>query len=220
MVNLQKLIIYIPNNATILKRFEMLKFLKINIIITLLIILIGCSNKVPTEKVNKLLDDYAVNLSPYKAVFVRDIANIRAKGTACGSPVGSLMPNPQLEAAAKAHAKDMAINHMLQHDGSGTQTDPARKAEGIGSNFMDRLKFFGYPLKAHDLVGETVAHTKNRNVKSKDLKAHFKKALDTILNDPNHCKIFMNSRFKDIGIGAYKSKDGYYWAFEYGEVEN
>jgi len=195
-----------------------LKIIKFTIFSTFIILAVACSDTKKTNLENSL-DKRAINLSPYKAAFINDIANIRAKGTKCGGPVDALRSSPQLEAAAKAHAKDMAINHFVQHDGSGTLTDPARKANGIGSTFIDRIIFFGYPAKSHDLVGETIAYTKNSLVKSDDIKKHFKQALNIIINDPPHCKILMNPRFKDVGIGVYKVNNGYYWAIDYGETE-
>jgi uncharacterized protein YkwD len=197
----------------------MLKSIKYAIFVTLIFLLAACSDKgVDKAYANNAVDKDMVNLSPYQAEFVNEIANIRAKGAKCGGPVDALRRNPQLEAAAKAHAKDMAVNHFVQHDGSGTVTDPARKANGKGSTFIDRIIFFGYPAKTHDLLGETIAYTKNSVIRSKDIKKHFKRALQIILNDPPHCKILMNPRFKDIGIGAYKVYNGYYWAIDYGEV--
>jgi len=197
----------------------MKKSIKLVMFLTFLFVITACENKVP-EQVKRVVDKYDVDISKHRAVFVNDIANIRAKGTSCGGAVDSLRYNPYLEAAAKAHAKDMAVNHMVQHDGSGTLTDPAREANGIGSTFMKRIIFFGYPAKTHDLVGETVAHTKNNYLKTKDLKTHYKRALEIILNDPKHCRILMNPRFKDVGIGAYRSNDGYYWAITYGETDD
>jgi uncharacterized protein YkwD len=197
------------------------KYIKYATIVTLSLIFTACSNSTKEVKPQQNLtaiDKNEINISPYKAQFVNEIANIRAKGTMCGGPTDALRANPQLERAAKAHAKDMATNHFVQHDGSGTATDPARKSMGIGSTFINRIIFFGYPAKTHDLVGETIAFTKDSLVKSKDIKVHFKKALQIILNDPAHCKILMNPRFKDVGIGAYRAKDGYYWAIEYGEI--
>ena len=197
----------------------MFKSIKYTIFITLIILVTACSSTDKTNfKNNSLIDKKRVNLSPYKAQLINEIANIRTRGASCGGPVDPLSANPKLEAAAKAHAKDMAVNHFLQHDGSGTITDPARKANGIGSNFIKRIIFFGYPAKTHDLVGETIAQTKNSLVGSSDIRKHFKRAIQIILNDPPHCKILMNPRFKDVGIGVYKSKDGYYWVIDYGEV--
>ena len=193
---------------------------------TILTIITACSSNssvsskiLKRETVTNNKDSHEINISTYKAYFVNEIANIRAKGAKCGGPTTALTPNPNLEAAAKAHAKDMAINHFVQHDGSGTITDPARKSNGIGSTFIDRVIYFGYPAKTHDLVGETITHTKNSVLKTDDVRKHFRSALKLILNDPPHCKILMNPRFKDVGIGVYKTKDGYYWAIEYGEIE-
>jgi len=198
----------------------MLRIIKYTILVTLIFYINACNSSTQPDLLNSArgVDSNSINLSAYNAEFINEIANIRAKGANCGGPTDPLRYNPKLEAAAKAHAKDMAVNHFIQHDGSGTATDPARKANGIGSTFIDRIIFFGYPAKTHDLVGETIAHTKNSVIKSEDLREHFKRALKIIINDPPHCKILMNPRFQDVGIGVYKVKDGYYWVIDYGEV--
>jgi len=203
----------------------MFNVFKFSILLTVLMLFSACSlsdfqkSKKEVIQLNNTLDNNIVDLSPYSAEFINQISNIRAKGLDCAPPADALEPNLKLEEAAKAHAKDMAINHMVEHDGSGTVTDPARKSEGIGSTFIDRIIFFGYPVRVHSLVGETLAHTKDVYVQSSDIKEHFKKALDTIIKDEKQCAILMNNRFKNIGIGAYKSKDGYYWAFDYAEAK-
>jgi uncharacterized protein YkwD len=220
MVNLEISIILFLIMELLKERCKMFRNIKYAIFITLIILFSGCNSAQKNiEPKVAAVDKNEINLSPYKAEFVNEIANIRAKGTNCGGPADALRANPMLEAAAKAHVKDMATNHFVQHDGSGTATDPARRGMGIGSNFIDRIIFFGYPAKTHDLVGETIAFTKDSLVKSNDIKKHFKRALQIILNDPSHCKILMNPRFKDVGIGTYRTKDGYYWAIEYGEIK-
>jgi uncharacterized protein YkwD len=201
----------------------MYSILKINIFLAIFFLFTGCSVFSTTKPQNSMIemdsniDKNIVDLLPYNNLFVNEISNIRKNGTNCGQPTTPLKSNPNLAKAARVHAKDMAINHMVQHEGSGTATDIAKKSEGIGSSFIDRIIFFGYKTKIHNLVGETLAHTKNINIESNDIKEHFKKALDIMTKDPIQCKILMNPRFKDVGIGAYKSKDGYYWAIEYGE---
>jgi len=193
--------------------------------VVLFVLVTACSNTNSTNNIDiatasaASLNSSNVDISSYKASFINQIANIRARGALCGGPVDPLRNNYKLETAAKAHAKDMALNHFVQHDGSGTASDPARKTPGMGSTFIERIIFFGYPAKTYDLVGETITYTKFSLLRTKDIDKHFKRALQIILNDPPHCRILMNPRFKDIGIGVYRTSRGYYWAIDFGETK-
>jgi len=153
-----------------------------------------------------------------KAEFLDMINSIRAQGAFCSPPAPPLKLNHYLEQASMEHAKDMALHNFVGHSGSGSETDPAKKAPGIGSNFMDRIIFFGYPVKGYDLVGEVAAITKDKKRKI-PINKHLKKAINLYLKDSAHCKIFMNSRFKDVGIGVYKKGKNYYWVMDFGETE-
>jgi len=161
--------------------------------------------------------DASLNISFNKEEFLKMVNEIRAKGAYCAPAAPPLRLNNYLETAAAAHAKDMALHGFLGHIGSGTQTDPAKKAPGIGSYFMDRILFFGYPAKSYDQVGENATLTKDKQNYKFPLKTHFKKALELYVNDPPHCKILLNPRFKDVGIGVYKSGKKYYWVMDLGE---
>ncbi|NPA28443.1 MAG: CAP domain-containing protein, partial [Epsilonproteobacteria bacterium] len=73
--------------------------------------------------------------------------------------------------------------------------------------------------KSYNLVGEIITFTKNSIVKSDKLDAHFKAAIEKFTKDKAHCKVIKDSRFKDIGVGYYKTKKGYYWVVTFGEDE-
>lgn len=146
------------------------------------------------------------------------INNVRAQGTKCGPPAPPLGWNEKLEKAALAHAIDMQKNHFLGHLGSGTEYDVARKAPGVGSNFYERILYFGYPIKPFELAGEILSYTKFRIIGSEDPNIAFKHAVDNFLRSPTHCKILMNPRFRDVGIAAYKDNEKIYWVIEFAEV--
>ncbi len=196
------------------------------LIIPLLLILNSCSNNknlkpsVPKVRYATSIEE----LSPIKYsqdIYVNYINQIRAKGAKCAPPAPPLKSNYYLERAAFAHANDMATNHFLKHTGSGTQTDPAKKAPGIGSIFFERVLFFGYPAKTYDLVGENITYIKNSIVDgNKNRFASFKKAIDIFLADPPHCKILMEPRFRDVGVGYKSDGNGIYWVVDFGEIEN
>ncbi len=158
-----------------------------------------------------------VNLSPYENSFLAKINQIRTKGNRCAPATTPLRKNFYLQKAAMMHAKDMALHNFLSHTGSADVTDIAKKSSGAGSSFIDRIIFFGYQVAPNHLVGENIAKTIIKKGENNTLTQHFQRALEKMLNDPVHCKILMNPRFQEIGIGVYKGNDAYYWVFDFGE---
>jgi len=202
--------------------------LKLLIYTLFILIIAGCSNNntmLSMPKYNNQNSNSNLNMSQIPPVqsssdtqlYIDYINNIRGKGAVCAGPTTPLKYNKFLEKAAFAHANDMATNHFLSHTGSGTQTDPAKKAPGVGSNFFERILFFGYPAKAYDLVGENITFIKRKY--AKDRFESFKKAVDVFLKDPPHCRILMEPRFKDIGVGYKETPKGTYWVVDFGETE-
>ncbi len=167
---------------------------------------------------DRFSSSYKSNVYFNKRELLAMINAIRVSGTYCAPATSPLRLNKYLEQAAISHARDMALNNFLSHIGSGTSSDPARKAPGVGSNFMERIIFFGYPMRAYDLVGENVTLTKTKRQRL-SIKKHFQKALKLYVEDPPHCKILMNPRFRDVGIGVYKKGKKYYWVMDLGEIE-
>jgi len=154
-----------------------------------------------------------VNLKPYKYTIINIINRVRTTHNA-----GSVSWNPSLAKAAEAHARDMASNNFLGHLGSGNDLDFARKAPGQGSNFYERIIFFGYPIKPTQLAGEIITYTKDNIVMSKEPMPHFKHAIDNFLKSPSHSAILNNSRFTDVGVAAYRAGNKVYWVIEFGEA--
>ena len=160
-----------------------------------------------------------VNLDPIKYQILNYINNIRANGNQCGPSAPPLTWNRKLEDAAISHAQDMASKNFLGHMGSGTDTDPARKALGQGSNFYERIIYFGFPIQPGELAGEILTYTKYDIVGNKIPYANFKHAVDNFLSSPRHCALLMNPRFNDIGIASYKDSEKMYWDIEFAEVK-
>jgi uncharacterized protein YkwD len=155
---------------------------------------------------------YFVNLKPYKNLVVRIINDVRAQAHA-----GPVRWNKYLSKAASAHARDMASNNFLGHLGSGKALDFARKGPGRGSNFYERIIFFGYPIRPSELAGEILTYTKDHIVLSREPMPHFKHAISNFLKSPAHATILRNKRFKDVGVAAYRAGEKIYWVLEFGE---
>jgi len=154
-----------------------------------------------------------VNLKPYKNLIVSMINQVRAQDNT--SPV---IWNEYLAKAASAHARDMASNNFLGHLGSGKVLDFARKGPGQGSNFYERIIFFGYPIKPTQLAGEILTYTKDHIVLSREPMPHFKHAIYNFLKSPPHKTILKNSRFSNVGVAAYRAGEKIYWVLEFGEA--
>ncbi len=144
--------------------------------------------------------------------------SIRARGARCAPPAPPVGWSDKLEQAALSHAVDMRNNNFLSHLGSGTKYDVARKAPGVGSNFYERILYFGYPIQPNELAGEILSYTKFRIVGTQDPEQGFKHAIDNFLRSPKHCSILMNPRFRDTGIAAYRDNEKIYWVIEFAEV--
>lgn len=156
----------------------------------------------------------ANNLSSYTEQMLSYINKVRANGAVCAQPAGPLQWSSKLEQAAKSHVKDMALNDTVSHIGSGTALDPAKSDIGIGSTFIDRIKYFGYNVKTGQLVGENLTKTYIKLTKSDKLIPNFKRAITNLINDKPHCEIIMNPRFNDVGMAMFKRGDMYYFTME------
>jgi len=159
-----------------------------------------------------------VDLSNLKFKMLNYVNSIRAHGTVCGGSTRPVDWNNELALTALEHSKDMAANNFLGHMGSGTLTDPARKREGVGSNFYERIMYHGYPIKPGSLAGEIITYSKFNIVGNQDPYQHFVHAVNNLLKSSTHCRIIMNPRFKDVGIAAYKDNEKMFWTFEFGEI--
>ncbi len=197
----------------------------------------GSRGHVPIARDLESLDQISANTQPYyvysypattkqnsnlvssiKYRVLNYINSIRARGAKCAPPAPPLGWSDKLEQAALSHAIDMRNNNFLSHLGSGTEYDVARKAPGVGSNFYERILYFGYPIQPNELAGEILSYTKYRIVGSKDPEKGFKHAVDNFLRSPKHCRILMNPRFRDTGIAAYRDNEKIYWVIEFAEV--
>ncbi len=167
-------------------------------------------NKINTTQHNSQVVSN-VNIKPYKSQMLQYVNQLRTGGLKCSPPTLPLSWDTRLENAATAHSRDMAINHILSHSGSGTSYDIAKPMPGASSTFVDRISYFGYPSKPYMLIGENITYVPISKTKTTDIMTNFKYAIKTIIHDKTHCEIFMNPRFKYIGMGMYKSNDNKYY---------
>ena len=179
----------------------------------------GCSTNTPASTINSSVPNVSnsISLGSQKEQMLSYINQIRAKGAVCAPPAGPLSWNNTLEQVAQSHVKDMALNDTVTHMGSGTSLDPAKSGIGMGSTFIDRIKYFGYSVKTGQLVGENLTKTSVKMTKSNEIIPNFKRAIANLINDKPHCEIIMNPRFKDIGMAMFKRGDNYYFTMELAE---
>lgn len=167
----------------------------------------------------KIANATMVNIDPIKYKMLNYLNSVRANGGTCSPASAPVTWNRELELAALAHSKDMAANNFLGHLGSGKMTDTARKAPGVGSNFYERILYSGYPIRPGSLAGEIITYTKFRIVGSQDPYQNFVHAVNNFLKSQRHCEILMSSRFKNVGMAAYKDKEKIFWTLEFGEIK-
>lgn len=134
-----------------------------------------------------------------EAVIARVVALVntaRSQGRRCGNetfpPVAPLASAGPLEAAALAHARDMAARDYFAHRGRD------------GSEPRDRVRAAGY---ASRLTGENIAFGPES---AEEVVAGW-------LASPGHCANLMDGRFRHTGVGfATGGKPGIYWVQTFG----
>lgn len=108
------------------------------------------------------------------------LALVNAARAQAGCP--ALQPEPHMEAAALAHAKDMAMNDYFGHEG----TD--------GSHFTARVRRAGL----------------NMGAGAENIAAGYKdpqKVVSIWLGSPGHLRNMMNCRYKRTGLAVYYQAD-------------
>jgi uncharacterized protein YkwD len=124
------------------------------------------------------------------ALVNRARSQARKCGTLIQPAVLPLTSSVQLDAAAVAHARDMATHDFFEHRGSD------------GSMVSDRVTRAGYPWKN---VAENIA----AGARSAET------VVQGWLDSPGHCVNLMGAQYKEMGIGYAtdrKSQAGIYWS--------
>lgn len=191
------------------------------IISSLLFILNSCSHssKVtkPKFRVQNKFDSAKIDREEN---LLNILNSVRLKDNNCSQAVSKLILDEKLSLAAQKHAEDMAFNHFVRHDGSGTETDEAKKKLGIGSMFNERLVYFGFRAPKGTISGENVV--KIDIEKGADtVESNFKRALYGLTLSKSQCQILMNPKFKYVGIGYYNdNNNSYYWTLDYAQEKS
>ncbi len=185
------------------------------LLVSFLFIINSCATK--NSDLNMEKSSNNINNNTQSNIILSYINEARAKGAKCAPPAPPLIWNSNLENAAISHSIDMAANNYLGHDGSGTYLDTGKKENGRGSTFIDRIKYFGYKIKPHLLVGENIAKTSHKVVGSSKLANNLKRVINNWLKEPAHCEILMNSRFKYVGGGAKTTSTHTYFTLDFAE---
>ena len=114
------------------------------------------------------------------------VNDARARGAVCGGermgPVGPLIWDGRLEAAAGHHSRDMARHGYFDHTGS----------DGLGTG--DRVRRAGYDWRA---VGENIAQRQTSVAQ----------VIGDWMGSPGHCRQIMSPRFQEMGAAEV---DGYW----------
>lgn len=126
-----------------------------------------------------------------KTTLLQLVNDVRLSGCNCGStympPVGVILWNNQLEAAAEKHSKDMLTNNYFSHTGFD------------GSSAGDRIRQAGYNWRKY---GENIAKGYSTE----------QEVINAWILSVDHCKNIMDSDFREMGV----ARAGVYWTQEFG----
>ena len=202
--------------------------------VTITILIIGCEggetkskvenynsgDQVDTSNGSNMQAQSAIHQIPeisesQKREFLDAVNSARADTQDCGNE-GVFQPAPPLEwsdelyRSAYEHSRDMALNGIVEHYGTNTESDWTAKDLnlGHGSHFYERDEYNGYTN--YKLVSENVAGGTNLD-----------NAYDVVaawLKSDGHCANLMNKDIKDIGMALVKENTKYthYWTQEFG----
>ncbi|RCW88178.1 CAP domain-containing protein [Paracoccus lutimaris] len=114
----------------------------------------------------------------------RVLGQINALRANIGAP--AMVQNPMLDAASKAHARDMAAQNRAWHFGSDS------------SSPLDRVRRQGY---SGQLVGENISETYENELTT----------LNAWMQNRDTRDIMMDPRATELGIGWYQEPSGKIW---------
>jgi len=150
-----------------------------------------------------------------KEEFINAVNSARADTQDCGKkgifgPAPALSWSDELYKSAYEHSRDMAINGVVEHQGTNKNSDWTAKdlKLGRGSYFYERAEHNGYI--EYKVVEENVAGG-----------TYFNTAQDVVeawLESDGHCASLMNKEVKEFGMAHVKENTKYthYWSQEFG----
>jgi len=150
-----------------------------------------------------------------KEEFLDAVNSARADTQDCGdegifAPAPPLSWSDELYRSAYEHSRDMALNGVVEHYGTNTESDWTAKDLnlGHGSRFYERDEYNGYTN--YRLVEENVAGGTNLD--------NAYDVVDAWLKSDGHCANLMNKDIKDMGMALVKEDTKYthYWSQEFG----
>ena len=170
----------------------------------------------------KLLKQNSTNLPAQKAMqnlpmphkltiqqaALKAVNSVRTHPQVCSAKSApALLWNKFLYSMAKEHSIDMAVTGLLQHNGSGTQTDATAKRLNLtrGSYFYERVN---QKINSKNLYsGELIVRTNVNSLTSP------KTLIDYWIKNPKDCQLIMNPNFTDFAMAKVIShKDNRaYW---------
>jgi uncharacterized protein YkwD len=136
----------------------------------------------------------------YEAEVLRLTNEARSQSRRCGGKrykkTRSLRWSPVLAASADAHSADMATRDYFSHYAPGNVSP------------FERMRAAGYRYRA---AGENIAAGRSLADPAAVVRAW--------LNSPGHCKVLMNPRYRELGVGRVEGagKWGVYWTQNFGQ---
>ncbi len=139
----------------------------------------------------------------FEAEVLRLTNEARSKSRKCGGKkmkkVRPVRWSDTLAASADAHSADMANNNYFSHYGQS------------GASPFQRMRAAGYSYRA---AGENIAAGRSLADPAAVVRAW--------LNSPGHCRVIMNGKYKELGVGRVEGpgKYGIYYTQNFGLSKN
>lgn len=149
----------------------------------------------------------APDIGPWDTTFaafeqrVLELTNAqRAQGGCCGSggcfsASPALLPNANLQTAARLHAKDMATRNYFSHDSPD------------GDTLLDRARAAGF---AGCTLGENIAQGQTTP----------EEVVDSWMQSSRHCQNILSANFTALGVGYFDDASApqrYVWVEDFGK---
>ncbi|MFK7836925.1 MAG: CAP domain-containing protein [Sulfitobacter sp.] len=158
----------------------------LSVIVALALVLTACAPAAPQLGTDgkPLPKAYRISRADTGKIQFRMLDSVNALRQASGRPAVQL--NPQLNAAAATHSRDMSVQNRPWHFGSD------------GSSPIDRINRVGY---SGQLVGETISET-------------YESELETLaawMEQPDTRRVIMAADARNMGFAWFQERGGKIW---------